>query len=416
MERLHGLLLRHGEDSLVAHAGPPFGYDGEIDLRRGPLGRVADKAWRMATDRSGGPGMWRPSWGAQGRRAEALGPDVVHVHWTYGASSVPLRWICELSRRMPVVWTMHDMWAVTGGCTNPQACERWRDGCGSCPQIAGEPGYEKTMDFDRDVTAALLHRKRSAFAGTRLHGVMPSEWMLERIAASGALDGDRLTVVRNVVDTVVFSPGDRGAARAELGVPPDGLAVLFVGKPGDATAYRGRHPVMLDALGRLREALGPTDASRLVLVVVGAGGGALCDRLEGVRCLPVGSVGSEEAMSRVFAASDVFLDTTQYDNFPAIVQESLSCGVPVVASAVGGIPEMVVDGETGLLAEASDAVAFAAHLREVLLDEPLRARLGATARRLAEAEFSSGTVLSAMLGVYEAAISADRDRRSEGKR
>ncbi|MHB9003848.1 MAG: glycosyltransferase [Coriobacteriia bacterium] len=415
VERLHGHLLSVGHESLVSHAGPPYGYVGEVDLGRGLIGRAADKAWRLASDSRGGPSLWRPSWRGQARSAEALCPDVIHVHWTYGASGVSLRWICDLSRRAPVVWTMHDMWAMTGGCTNPQGCERWSNGCGACPQIAGDVSMQKTMDFSRDVTAALWRRKHQAIEGARLGIVVPSEWMREQAEASGLFPDGRIALVNNVVDTDVFAPSSRSAARAALGIDKDALVVLFVGKPDDATAYMGRHPVMLDALTRLKESMSREEASRLVVLIVGAGGEALARKMGGIQSVCAGRVDGEQAMSRLFGASDVYVNTTQYDNLPAIIQESLACGVPVVASRVGGIPEMVVDGETGLLAEAHDSVAFARHIRGVLVDQPLRVSLGSNARRLAVELFSPGKVLSAMLGVYEAAISADRDRRSDGK-
>lgn len=398
----------------MAHAGPLYGYAGEVDLARSMLGRVADKAWRLASDRVGGPSMWRPSWRAQGRRAEALRPDVVHVHWTYGMRGVPLSWVCALSRRMPVVWTMHDMWAVTGGCSNPQGCERWRNGCGSCPQIAVDASAEKTLEFDRDVTARLWRRKRRAIERAPLGVVAPSEWMRAQLETSDCFAPERMGLVRNVVDTDVFALGDRESARAAAGIEPDALVVLFAGKPHDVTAYRGRHPIMLDVLSRLREDLAPEEASKLVVLLVGAGGEGLAGQMGDIRSVCTGRVYSEQAMSRCFAASDVHLNTTQYDNFPAIVQESLSCGVPVVASAVGGIPEMVVHGETGMLAQSQDAAEFAAHLREVLVNKELRGRLAANARRLADERFSSESVLPAMVGVYRAAITRHQAQRPGG--
>jgi glycosyltransferase involved in cell wall biosynthesis len=309
---------------------------------------------------------------------------------------------------------MHDMWAVTGGCTNPQGCERWRDGCGSCPQLAGDVPMEKAMEFDRDATAWLWRRKRLALQRARLNIVTPSEWMRTRLEASGCLAPPPIAMVRNVVDTRVFIPGNSRSAREYLGIEPDARVVLFVGRPGDVAGYRGRHPIMLDALGMLREGLPIEEAARLTVLMVGAGGEALAARLGATRCVCTGRVEGERAMSRCFAASDVYLNTSQYDNFPAVVQESLSCGVPPVASAVGGIPEMVVHEKTGLLAHPQDAAGFAAHLQRVLVDEDLRGRLGMNARRWAEEQFSAETVLPAILDVYGAAIAAHQVLRSQG--
>jgi glycosyltransferase involved in cell wall biosynthesis len=259
---------------------------------------------------------------------------------------------------------------------------------------------EKTIDFDHDVTASLWRRKRRALEGARLGVIVPSEWMGEQVNASRAFEDGCIALVNNVVDTDVFSPSGRAAARTEFGIEADAQVVLFVGKPDDATAYRGRHPVMLDALTQLHQRVGPGEASRIVVLIVGAGGEALSGHLGGIRSICLGAVDGEKAMSRVFAASDVYLNTTQYDNFPAVVQEAFACGLPVVASAVGGIPEMVVPAQTGMLCVATDAGSFADAMGRLFMDEHFRRRMGVRARRFAEEHFSPTVIVPAMLSAY----------------
>jgi D-inositol-3-phosphate glycosyltransferase len=227
--------------------------------------------------------------------------------------------------------------------------------------------------------------------------------MRERVLASGIADPEDVALVPNVVDTSLFAPGDRAAARSALGLARGALVVSFIGKPDDATAYRGRHPVMIEALMALQSGLPHELAARLVVLIVGAGGQSVAVGLGGVRCVCVGRVESEVGMARCFAASDVYLSTSQYDNLPAVVQESLACGVPVVASAVGGIPEMVIDGATGRLAAPQDPAGFARQLIGLLTDEGLRAKLAGSARALAEQRFSPSAVMPAMLSVYRSA-------------
>ena len=89
----------------------------------------------------------------------------------------------------------------------------------------------------------------------------------------------------------------------------------------------------------------------------------------------------------VLRGADLFLLPSESESFGLAALEAMSCGVPVIASRVGGVPEVVIDGETGLLAPVGDVAAMAAHVVRLIADAPLRARLGAAARRRAEAVF-----------------------------
>ena len=84
-------------------------------------------------------------------------------------------------------------------------------------------------------------------------------------------------------------------------------------------------------------------------------------------------------MLRILFAADAALLSSRWENFPHLVVEALAVGTPVIATAVGGVPEVVRDGENGLLVPAGDPDALAAAIRRVLTDDELRARLAASA-------------------------------------
>jgi N-acetyl-alpha-D-glucosaminyl L-malate synthase BshA len=109
-------------------------------------------------------------------------------------------------------------------------------------------------------------------------------------------------------------------------------------------------------------------------------------------------LGERTDLPSVLRGADLFLLPSETESFGLAALEAMSCGVPVIASRVGGVPEVVIDGETGLLAPVGDVAAMAAHVVRLLADAPLRARLGAAGRRRAETAFP----LEATVGRYEA--------------
>jgi glycosyltransferase involved in cell wall biosynthesis len=189
--------------------------------------------------------------------------------------------------------------------------------------------------------------------------VVPSRYLAD-IAVSWGLDARRVEVVVN-------------PAPAPRDVEPEPLpreAFVFVGRLTEQKAL----PVALDALARVPEA-------RLVLVGDGPERPALerqAARLGG-RVEFRGALPREEAL-RHLAGARALLLASAWENLPHAAVEALAVGTPVVATAVGGVPEVVRDGENGLLVPPNDPEALAAAMRALLGDDALRARLASAAK------------------------------------
>jgi glycosyltransferase involved in cell wall biosynthesis len=115
-------------------------------------------------------------------------------------------------------------------------------------------------------------------------------------------------------------------------------------------------------------------------------------------------LGERDDVASQLAQSDVFVLSSRSEGMPISVLEAMAAGLPVVASAVGGVPELVVDGETGVLVPPDDADALADALRRVLDDDALRHRLGDGARRRAAKRFDLGPFRVAHLALYRRAL------------
>lgn len=300
-------------------------------------------------------------------------PDVVHVHNLHTAY-FDLRALPALSRRVPVVATLHDAWLTTGHCAYPVTCERWRTGCGQCPDLRMPP------EVRRDATAFNWRRKRDILAGARLHVAAPSRWLLDQ--AQGSILAPAMVEERLIpygIDLERYRPGDRQAARAALGLEPDRPLVLFAAAMARTNRQKD-YPTMEAAMGRLGD------------LVPGAGLVVLGE------AAPPARIGRAEVLSLPFQAdparvvlhyqaADVVALATRADNLPLVVLEALACGRPVVATGVGGLPEAVTEGVTGHLVPAGDPDALARALGGLLLDAPRREAYGRAAREDAERRF-----------------------------
>jgi glycosyltransferase involved in cell wall biosynthesis len=190
-------------------------------------------------------------------------------------------------------------------------------------------------------------------------------------------------VIGMIPNGVPLRPGDRDGTRRKLGVEDDEVLILTVGNLRE----RKGHAVLIDALGRVQRN-GCGVAFRLAI----AGGGRERENLErqaaelGIADR-VQLLGHRDDVPDLQAAADVYAMPSYWEGMPLAVLEAMLAGKAIVASRVGGIPEVIRDGETGLLVPAGDAPALAQSLRRLLDDERLRSRLGAAARARGDAEF-----------------------------
>ena len=401
LHRLHVALLEAGVDSRVLLGADEDKSDTERHMARPFLWRLADKPVRMVEGCTGLHGAARPSFRLWRRAIDAFNPDVVHLHWTYSGHSVPLVNLRSLAVAYPLVWTFHDMWAFTGGCTNSKGCERWLCGCGSCPILAAGEVTGAMLPMPRDLTALQWRVKRWALSGTPMTIVAPSAWMADLVRQSPIVNHAETVCVPNPLDTSFFRPRSKTDARRLLGIPHDRLALFFIGKPHSVFFYEGRVPLFVEAVQLLRSAA-PALAERLSVLVVGGRGEELLRRC-GLPGVALGAVSDESLLIDCLSAADLMVNTTQFDNLPGVVQEAMSCGTPVVASDVGGLRDMLDSGLSGLLADPSSPRAFATAIETVLVDEGIREALAQRARAKAIERYDNSAVAPAMIAVYQRA-------------
>jgi glycosyltransferase involved in cell wall biosynthesis len=315
---------------------------------------------------------------------DVVRPDVIHLHWI--AQGIDYRsFFRSIPPTQPVVWTLHDMEPFTGGCHSAGACLRYERGCGRCPQL-------NALRNPLDLSGLTFRRKRRLYAHLNLTVVAVGTANVEEAKRSPLLANAReFHVIPVGIDTSLFTPRDRSASRARLGLA-DGCTVLSFAAIDLMSTHKGL-PVLLDAIARLRN----RDQVQLLFV-----GGPLPAGMS----LPVSwhHAGFERDLNRlaeIYSAADVHVLPSLAEALGQVGLEAMACGTPVVGSRVGGVPDYVLDGRTGLLFEAGNADDLRAKL-EWIIDRPQERRsLGAAGPALVRERFSIDTVIGSYLSLYD---------------
>lgn len=257
-------------------------------------------------------------------------PDVLHLHWVNGGM-VGIAAAAAATR--PVVWTLHDMWAFTGGCHYAGNCTEYQRSCDNCPKVNPWPLVKHVPQW--------VHSRKSQLWGSRkLNAIAPSRWMAAAARDSSLFAHGDVRKIGYCFDPAVFRPDGREAARRRLGLTPEKPCVLFVNasQPRKGAAMIGQIMEEMSQMSAWKE----SDFSFAGGLPAGVQGD-----VPRVRLLPV--THDEAVMAEYFAAADLFVMPSLEDNLPNAIIESLACGTPVAAFAVGGIPEMITNGENGCL-------------------------------------------------------------------
>jgi glycosyltransferase involved in cell wall biosynthesis len=389
--RIHRALRKAGVQSsvLVLHGS---GADPGVTVlgpwaRAGAAFQLRIESVVLGLQRGAEPGYRSVGlFGVPGISERCAAADVVHLHWIPG-----LLGIADVaSPRAPAVWTFHDQWPMCGaehytGLTRPSI--------GYAPENRA-PGTRGP-----DVDAWVWRLKRAHWKHFMPRIVCPSGWLAAEARRSLLFGAREVRVIPNPIDTTVFRPREREAARRELGLPANRVLLLFGAWSATTDARKGFH-VLSAALEHLA-ARG--FARSMDLVVFGSQGKG---RIHGFETHWRGFVRSEEDLAVLYSACDALALPSLSDNFPNTAIEAMACGLPVVGTRAGGIPEIVHDGQDGLLAEPGDATSLADRLERLIADVALRRRMGDAARRTVAHLCNEASIAERYLAVYRAAVAS----------
>jgi len=289
-----------------------------------------------------------------------------------------------LGKGKRVIWTLHDDHILTGHCSFTMQCDRWKIGCGNCPSLEVYPAIQS------DNTKQLLYWKKKWINQLNPIIVSPSQWLAERVKLSYPNLTD-IRVINNGIDTDIFVPGDKNQLRDELHLAKDKFLVLFVAEFSTDNPFKGGEIV--------REVIRKTTNESICFITIGAEHKSVHPHH-----LEFPYISDERELAKLYAACDVLFYPTNADNFPLVVLEAMGCGLPVIASAIAGIPEIIQDNDNGFLVEGYSGVTkYQDKLDYVygLKKSEKLIQISQRARQTVEDQFSLKQMLDNYLSLYQ---------------
>lgn len=314
-------------------------------------------------------------------------PDLVHLHWIQ-EGFVKIETLSSLN--LPIVWTLHDSWPFTGGCHIPYDCERFMNSCGTCPVLASR--------VENDLSRKVWLRKRHAWKEVCFTIVAPSRWLAERASASSLFRNTRIEVIPNCIDTSIYHRIDNEKWRRELGVEPNKRVIILNASQMANDPNKGEDLMskILSGIAKLPE------ACDIHLLVVGTGFSSSLIP-DGLSVSYAGQIRSEGRMAELYSAADLLIVTSRCENLSNTVMEAMACAVPCVAFNVGGMSDLIQDGENGRVVLPYDSDRF---IDAVLwcLDPEHLPKLSSNAADIAISRYSYSSIAEQYLAVYKNVI------------
>jgi glycosyltransferase involved in cell wall biosynthesis len=314
----------------------------------------------------------------------AKAADIIHLHWVcefidyeYFFSKLPVG--------VPIFWTLHDMNPFTGGCIHSMGCQRFQEACGKCPILDSQSSD--------DESARILQRKIQSLAPhlNNLCVITPSQWLGDLAQKSRVFSGARFRVIPNGVDLDIHHPRERQRNRVTNLATDTEKVLLFVAA---SLNYQYKGGVLL--IDAWRELVARAVKAKVICMGDAKGFPAPSD------WTLLNFSANEKDKAEVYASADVLVVPSEFENYPNVICEALACGVPVVGSHVGGIPEMVLDGKTGFTFQERSAICLADTIQKLLETLPNeRAAWSNRCREFAEKTFCMTDIEERHIQLYD---------------
>ncbi len=318
--------------------------------------------------------------------------DVLHLHWINEGylSLSSLQKLVKLGKQ--IIWTLHDMWAFTGGCHYSAGCKLYENICRNCPCLKNP----STKDF----STTLQHKKAEVYKELKPTFVTCSNWLAQIAKSSSLLKDYEVMAIPNPIDINIYKPLNKKAIRQKLGLSENKKYILF--GTLNLNEERKGFKKLVEALNLLFTKHQDIKEKTELLIY-----GTASE--EKIKLLPVkvnsfGRITEVRHLAECYNAADVFVAPSLEDNLPNTVMESLACGIPVVAFNIGGMPDMIEHKKNGYLAEPFSIQEVANGLVWILKDNEANKNLSLQAREKVVESFTFQKVANRYKDVYDLAF------------
>lgn len=320
------------------------------------------------------------------KKINKINPDVVNLHWIcYGF--LPIKTIKKIKK--PIVWTLHDSWAFTGGCHLPFKCEKYKNMCGKCPTLNSKKS--------NDLSTTVLKNKINNLKNKDITIVCPSNWLAKCANESYLFRGLNIKVIPNCINTKVFNNKHRDEARKKFNIPLDKKIILFGAINSTKDKNKG-----FNILTRAFEELKLKNKEYEVVIF----GNDPDEKVNiPLKVYSLGKVYREATLAEIYSMSDVYVLPSKSENLPNTIIESMACGTPVVAFNIGGIPDIIDNKKNGYLANPYDHIDLANGISTILDNEELRKKYSENCTWKVHNTFSEEIVAKKYYELYKQVLS-----------
>ncbi|MCF8262471.1 MAG: glycosyltransferase family 4 protein [Melioribacteraceae bacterium] len=393
MQNIHASLRLLGVDSKIlaqyktSDDNNAFGLNSSrFDKIKSDLRSNADTIQRLLLAR---PEKGKFSFGSLGtdiaNHDEIKSADVVHLHWINNGF-LSLRSLNQLFKsKKIIVWTLHDMWAFTGGCHYSDGCENFFMHCGNCPYLKLNGKSDKS--FQQHFTKTEIYDKAT------LQIVTCSNWLGGLAKQSTLLSGKGVSVIPNPINMATYSNVEKRKAKGKLSLDSNKIHMLF----GTWSLKDKRKGFFLlnEAIHLLKK---KNISGEIELLFFGRVDESKLDLPFPYKSF--GRLSNENEIANLYSAADFSVVPSLEDNLPNTVMESLSCGTPVLAFNIGGIPDMVDHKKNGYLVNDLNSEALENGLEWFINNKKEWDELSKNARLKVENNFSFEKIGKAYKELY----------------
>ncbi len=326
--------------------------------------------------------------------------DVVHLHWLSFLADFP-SFFRSIPVHVPLVWTLHDLNPFTGGCHYSNGCQKFRRGCGNCPQVANPTRHDVSWHSFRSKQRHLRRRNITV--------VSPCKWLTELARSSPLWPTDtKFETIHYGLDLDRFSPVEKNVARHELGIAMDANSTLIAFGADNLNNPRKGSGLLLAALQQVAAHLSEKNQPSASVAAIVFGNGQI-ESLPGVTLYQMGFVDSPARQRTIYSAADLVVVPSLEDNQPQVGLEAMACERPVVGFDSGGISQYVRHEQTGLLAKAESTQDLALKLIRLIGQPDYCKVLGGQARELVQQEFEIGQQSRRYYELYQRLLQRPQD-------
>ncbi len=321
------------------------------------------------------------------KKIQDINPDIIHLHWI-ASGFIRIETLAKINK--PIVWTLHDSWAFTGGCHIPFDCKKYTGSCGQCPVL--------NSNKKNDLSYKIWERKEKSWKNLDLTIVTPSSWLGECAKKSSLFCKTQIEVIPNGIDLNRFKPIDKNIAKDILCLPKDKKMILFGAMSAINDQNKGFH--LLKQVFKKFQLIGNKN---IEFVIFGSSKPRDEENL-GFKTHYLGRLNDEISLAVVYSAADTMIIPSIQEAFGQTASESMSCGTPVVAFGTTGLLDIVDHQINGYLAEPFDTTDLAYGIKWVLEDSIRWKQLNQNAREKVIKEFDIIKVAKRYIDLYKDVI------------